>query len=161
MDGSDERAPRRERGSITLRRARRNEADAVAALFRASKEAAMPYLPDLHTAHEDRAFFRDRVFVDCDVSVAERGGALVGFCAHRPSWIDHLYVHPDHQRSGVGSVLVRHVQQAHDHIRLWAFQRNVRARAFYEAHGFTCERTTDGRDNEEHEPDALYVWSCR
>ncbi len=37
-------------------------------------------------------------------------------------------------------------------------QRNNRARAFYERHGFRVARMTDGADNEEREPDILYVW---
>jgi hypothetical protein len=44
-------------------------------------------------------------------------------------------------------------------LELWTFQRNANARRFYETHGFRCARLTDGRDNEEHEPDALYEWT--
>ena len=44
-------------------------------------------------------------------------------------------------------------------LQLWAFQRNTAARAFYEAHGFTVQRLTDGSGNEEGEPDVLYAWS--
>ena len=42
---------------------------------------------------------------------------------------------------------------------LWTFQRNANARRFYEAHGFALVRETDGSDNEEKEPDALYLWT--
>ena len=45
---------------IAVRRARGDESDTVAALVRLSKETAMPFLPNLHTPGEDRAFFRDR-----------------------------------------------------------------------------------------------------
>jgi hypothetical protein len=59
---------------IVVRRARREESDAVAVLFRLSLRSAMPFLADRHTAEEDRAFFRDRVFAACEVWVAERNG---------------------------------------------------------------------------------------
>ena len=36
--------------------------------------------------------------------------------------------------------------------------RNAPARTFFERHGFHAARLTDGADNEEHEPDVLYVW---
>jgi Uma2 family endonuclease len=42
-------------------------------------------------------------------------------------------------------------------LRLWTFQRNAAARAFYQAHGFVAQRMTGG-DNEEREPDVLYRW---
>lgn len=142
-------------GGLLVRRARLDESDAVAALFRNSKETALPYVADVHTADEDRPFFRDRVFPACEVWVAERGGRVVGFCAFREGWIDHLYVHPEHQRAGVGSALLGLATQRNPELRLWTFQRNAVARRFYEAHGFVPERTTAG-ENEEREPDVLY-----
>jgi hypothetical protein len=44
------------------------------------------------------------------------------------------------------------------HLSLWTFQRNQQARHFYESKGFVPVKETDGADNEEHEPDALYTW---
>ena len=41
---------------------------------------------------------------------------------------------------------------------LWAFRDNGLARRFYEAHGCRPVRQTDGADDEEHMPDALYEW---
>jgi GNAT superfamily N-acetyltransferase len=143
---------------IAVRRARDDESGAVAALVRLSKETAMPFLPDLHTLDEDRAFFRDRVFAQCDVWVAERGGELAGICAFREGWIDHLYVHPGHLRSGVGAALLRKAKDANDKLELWAFQRNENARGFYESQCFRAVERTDGRDNEEREPDVRLVW---
>ncbi|MDQ6941901.1 MAG: GNAT family N-acetyltransferase [Candidatus Eremiobacteraeota bacterium] len=143
---------------MVVRRARVDESDAAAALFRLSKETAMPYLPDLHTRDEDRAYLRERVFATCEVWVAERNGELAGLCAFREGWIDHLYVHPEHLRTGIGAALLRKAKDANDHLQLWAFQRNANARAFYESQGFVLVKTTDGQDNEEHEPDALYAW---
>jgi hypothetical protein len=49
--------------------------------------------------------------------------------------------------------------EGHERLALWTFQRHANARSFYEAHGFRCVRFTAGRDNEEHEPDALYEWT--
>jgi GNAT superfamily N-acetyltransferase len=146
-------------GDISLRQARADESDALAALFRQSRTMALPYLPDVHTPEEDRAFFRDRVFVVCDVWVAEVDGTPTGFCAFRDGWIDHLYVHPAHQRRGVGAALLRKPMSVRERLALWTFQRNANARRFYETHGFRCVRLTDGHDNEEREPDALYEWA--
>jgi GNAT superfamily N-acetyltransferase len=143
--------------TIVLRRARADESDFVAALCRRSRAAAMPYLPELHTPEDDRAYFRERVFVDCEVTVAERGGAVVAFCATRPGWVVHLYVEPGQQRSGIGNTLLRRAMQANDSLALWTFRRNAAACRFYEAHGFVATRTTEGQ-NDEREPDVLYAW---
>jgi hypothetical protein len=45
-----------------------------------------------------------------------------------------------------------------DRLKLFAFQRNVNARAFYEKHGFTAVTFSDGAETEEKEPDVLYEW---
>jgi putative acetyltransferase len=44
-------------------------------------------------------------------------------------------------------------------MQLWTFQRNAKARRFYENRGFALVRETDGADNMEKEPDALYRWA--
>jgi len=128
----------------------------VAALFRYTRQTSQPYLPVLHTAAEDRAFFRDRVFCEDEVWVAEDShGVLVGFCAYREGWIDHLYVHPQFQNRGIGSQLLEKAMRTHPHLQLWAFQANDGAIRFYERHGFTIVQQTTGQENEERLPDAL------
>ena len=46
-----------------------------------------------------------------------------------------------------------------ERLELWVFQKNDGARRFYERHGFRLVRLTDGADNMEREPDALYAWA--
>jgi len=118
----------------------------------------MPYLPALHTPEDDRVFFREQIFRKCDVWVAERG-EIVGYCAFRDGWVDHLYVHPSAHGGGLGSALLKKAMDAYPALKLWVFQRNHAAIRFYEAKGFELVKKTDGRDNQEHEPDALYAWS--
>jgi hypothetical protein len=43
-------------------------------------------------------------------------------------------------------------------LRLWVFERNSGARAFYARHGFAEVTRTDGSGNEEREPDVLLGW---
>ena len=48
---------------------------------------------------------------------------------------------------------------AHSPLRLWVFQKNTAALAFYRARGFREVERTDGSRNEEREPDVLLAWS--
>jgi hypothetical protein len=43
-------------------------------------------------------------------------------------------------------------------VRLYVFQANIRARQFYERHGFSAIDFGDGSLNEERCPDVLYEW---
>jgi GNAT superfamily N-acetyltransferase len=133
--------------------------DAAARVLRASFDQALPWLAGLHTPEEDRWFLRERVFPTSAVWGAFDGAAMVGMLAFREGWIDQLYVLPDAQGRGVGTELLSVAQDAIGHIQLWTFQRNARARRFYEARGFVLLRETDGARNEEREPDALYLWT--
>jgi GNAT superfamily N-acetyltransferase len=71
----------------------------------------------------------------------------------------HLYVYPELHGHGAGSELFARVQELRpDGFRLWVFQRNTQAREFYEHRGMRVVELTDGSENEEREPDALYQW---
>jgi putative acetyltransferase len=144
---------------LALRRLVFKDMDTAAAVHRVSFDRALPWLARLHTPAEDRAFYRDQVFKSCEVWGAERQSKLVGIIAFRQDWIDQLYVLPDAQGHGVGSDLLEVAQGAFPLLNLWTFQRNLRARRFYEANGFVVVRETDGADNEEKEPDVLYRWT--
>jgi putative acetyltransferase len=144
---------------MRLRRASLADMPAVAVLHRTTMRASLSYLPDLHTADEDRRFFTETLFPANTVWLAEEAELLAGYAAVAPGWLNHLYVHPDHQGRGAGPLLLAKAMEAQSELRLWTFQRNVRARALYESRGFTLVRLSDGADNEEREPDALYRWT--
>jgi GNAT superfamily N-acetyltransferase len=137
------------------------DADAVAATFGAARRAAMPWLPRLHSDTEDRRYFAEHVIRECDVLVVRRERRPVAFLALRSDMVEHLYVRPDLQRAGIGSALLEVAKRRRPAgLRLWVFQRNYHARAFYARHGFAEVRFTDGSDNEEHEPDVLLAWDA-
>jgi GNAT superfamily N-acetyltransferase len=142
-----------------LRQLELAEMDTAARVLRAAFDQALPSLAGLHTPEEDRWFFRERVFAACKVWGAFDDTVMIGIIAFREDWIDQLYVLPQAQRRGVGSGLLKVAQNTFDRLQLWTFQRNQPARRFYEARGFALVRETDGAENEEREPDALYLWT--
>ena len=145
---------------LNIRRANQSDIAEIAHLFRRVRQACLPYLPDLHTPDEDLWFFREKMFRECDVWLAERDG-LVGFCGYRTGWVDHLYLQPNVHRRGIGTQLLAHAKAGQSELRLWVFQRNRPAIHFYLANGFRLVEETDGIGNEEREPDALYLWSAQ
>lgn len=121
--------------------------------------ASMTYLPKLHTEAETRTFVRDVLLPNNEVWVAEEAGRVIGFAGLGDDCLRHLYVDSEEQNRGVGTALLTASKKCRPTgLRLWVFQKNVGARRFYERHGFRLIRLTDGRDNEEREPDALYGW---
>ncbi|HEY7561757.1 MAG TPA: GNAT family N-acetyltransferase [Gaiellaceae bacterium] len=144
---------------FSVRRARPADAGAVADVHLAATRAAMPYLPELHTERETRDWVRDVVLDRDEVHVADAEGRVVGFVALAGSLLDHLNVEPDVQGRGIGSALLELAKELRpDGFDLWVFQRNAKARAFYERRGLRLVELTDGAGNDEREPDARYAW---
>jgi GNAT superfamily N-acetyltransferase len=113
-----------------------------------------------HTLQEATAHFRNRVLADCEVWVAERDGSLAAVLALEAPWIRHLAVFPGHQRSGIGTVLLGKARECSPRtLRLYTFQRNEPARAFYERHGFVAVAFGVSPPPES-EPDVEYRWSA-
>jgi GNAT superfamily N-acetyltransferase len=147
-------------GSISmLRRLAFGDMDLTARIHRVSFDHALPTLAGLHTADEDRCFYRERMFRTCQLWGAFDASEMLGIIAFRDGWIDQLYVLPSAQRRGVGSKLLKVAQREFDQLHLWTFQRNIPARRFYAARGFVLVTETAGVRNEEKEPDALYRWA--
>lgn len=141
----------------SIRRATNADAPAVGDVFLAAR-ATMTYLPRLHTDDETRGHFAGLVR-DKETWVAERDGKVVGFAVIDGGWLEHLYVHPSRFNSGTGGKLFAQATAQHPQgFQFWAFQKNTGARRFYERHGCALVRLTDGQENEEKEPDVLYVW---
>jgi ribosomal protein S18 acetylase RimI-like enzyme len=143
---------------LRIRTAGPGDADAVADVFIASF-GTLTFLPRLHTDEETRDFITNTVLPEQEVLVADLGGRVAGFVAMSEGMIEHLYVHPDLQRRGIGSALLeRAKERMPGGFQLWVFQANGPARRFYERHGLRVVRLTDGAGNEEQAPDALYEW---
>jgi putative acetyltransferase len=131
---------------------------AAAKVFRYAFDERLPWLASLHTPDEDREFWRGQLFPTCEIWGAVRGKDVAGVIAFREGWIEQLYVFPAVQGQGIGSRLLDIAKAARDELLLWTFQRNGRARRFYEARDFTVINETGGAGNEEKEPDMLYCW---
>jgi putative acetyltransferase len=145
--------------ALTIGRLTLAHMDAASIVHRRAFDDRLPWLAGIHTPEEDRRYFRERVFQACEVWGDLGDGSLRGIIAFRSGWIDQLYVLPKFQGQGIGTELLGIAQSAFPRLQLWTFQRNLPARRFYERRQFVLVKETDGSENEENEPDALYLWS--
>jgi GNAT superfamily N-acetyltransferase len=127
----------------------------------------MRYLPQLHTPAETVAFFSEVVLPTSHVTVAVTEAAaasttdtrVVGFSAVKDGWLDHLYVVPSRQGSGIGgALLARAMEESPGGLTLWVFTANHRAIELYARAGFVEVLRTDGSGNEERVPDVQMRW---
>jgi len=131
---------------------------ALARLHRRTVEVSLPFVPRLHTPEEDAWWFAERLYPANQVWLTEGAEGPEGYIAFRPDFIEHLFIRPESQGAQLGVVLLEKAKADTIELSLWTFQQNLRARRFYERHGFAVVKETDGRDNEEKLPDVLYRW---
>ncbi len=148
---------------MNIRPASADEKDLLAQLFQRARSGwnFVPPVPDEALPRiADGLFERHE-----EVWLAEEDERTLGFLAIRRSerdgWevLEKLYVDPEAQNRGVGTALLDQAKALRpDGFVLWVFQKNKGARRFYERHGFRLVKLTDGAENTEQEPDALYAW---
>jgi GNAT superfamily N-acetyltransferase len=146
--------------NFIIRDYRAEDFDAVTILWRVAREKSLPEFQRAkgHFFYEDQDYFRHHILKEDRVFVVESGECPVAFMAMRVDFIDHLYVHPDYQRQGLGKLLLRYARQlSPDHLWLFTLQINRSAREFYERNGFTAE-TFGMSPPPENEPDVEYHW---
>ena len=145
--------------AYVIRAAAARDAGDIAEVHTVAMREAMPYLPHLHSDEETRAWVAEVVLPRQEVWVAEAGGRVVGVTSLEGEMVQQLYILPGYQGIGIGSALLALAKPRRPGgLRLYAFQRNTRARTFYEHRGFVAIAFGDGSDNEEGEPDVLYQW---
>lgn len=147
--------------ATVIRPAAPEDADEIADVHLAARRTAVAAgaMPaGIHPEPEVRAWLGSRLTVD-EVWVAEVGGRVAAYARFTPTWLDDLYVAPGHQGAGLGGALLELVKSLRpDGFGLWVFETNLRARAFYAAHGLVETERTDGSANEERAPDVRMEW---
>ena len=145
---------------LVLRPASPGDLPALAEVHLASRRSAGDaFPPGVHDDDEVRGWVSGWDLAAYEVWLAASGEQVVGYVRCTPTWLDDLYVHPDHQRSGVGAALFELVTTVRPQgFCLWVFESNAPARAFYRRHGCLELERTDGSGNEERAPDIRVAW---
>ena len=149
--------------AISVRPATDADASGVFDVLYSSRKEFLPYAC-LRTEDDVRHWTRTVLIPGGGVDLAIADGKIVGVVATAQvdgmGWITQLYVAPAYVGRGIGAALLSHALASLCRpVRLWCFQRNTRARRFYERRGFEPIRFTDGSGNEERCPDVLYELS--
>ena len=131
----------------------------IAQIHKLARAKAMPWLPVIHTPEEELDYFAGTVLPQQEVRVTGRNGQIAGFVAFQDAWLNHLYIHPQFWRKGLGSALLTEVQTAAPSLQVWTFEQNTPARHFYTRHGFQEAERTNGHRNEEKTPDVRLIWT--
>lgn len=132
---------------ITLRPARLDDVDAMTAICHRTVLAKYPSVIGREKVEgyvasgAVAAYNRDR---NAHCTVAERAGDIIGVYGLRDNSVDLMMVALEHQRSGVGSILLADAElklfAEHQNLFLNSFRDNAQANRFYAKHGWKLEK---------------------
>ena len=121
---------------IALARFEPARLDELVLMWRASFEAGVG-VTDPHSIAQQRDYFVGLVLPQHEVWVALHGALLVGFVAASRESVAQLHVRVGAWRQGIGTALLDGAKQrSGGSLWLYAFARNLGARAFYARNGF-------------------------
>lgn len=132
---------------ITVRLWQESDRPFLRTLFLQARRKAWPWLDSADWKLEDF----DAVTRDEQIWVAMQNGHRVGFASvwSNDNFLHNLFVDPQYQGGGAGSLMLEHVQQRFTSTgSLKCLVRNERAVAFYQRHGWHIEATGDSPDGE-------------
>lgn len=139
---------------MTVRPATTGDVSAIREIADAAWWDAYPGVLETEQIRDGLATLYDAAFLsrvlaereDLLFLVAERDGEAVGFASAQQTFADEvelytLFVHPDHQREGVGTALLEAVETAArdagtERLRTGVLAGNRAAQSFLEGHGF-------------------------
>jgi ribosomal-protein-alanine N-acetyltransferase len=145
---------------ISIRKALPTEAEALADIAYSAWERDLR--PFLSGQAANRQFEKRRLSVEVHnqfdrIIVADLGGVAVGWCCRAvgKAYIPYLFVAPDLQNHGIGTLLLRRMEsmlelEGHERVQLNTLADNVRAVAFYQHQGYQIlalkQETRNGQD---------------
>ncbi|MGK8707893.1 N-acetyltransferase [Metapseudomonas otitidis] len=88
--------------------------------------------------------------------VVEENGQVCGFLSRVEHHLAALFIHPDHQRSGLGRRLLDSAKARHYSLELNVYRANVKAVGFYRSAGF--EVVAEARDAATGQPELTLRW---
>lgn len=118
-----------------IRKYRDQDLDDLLTVWAAASEIAHPFL-----TQEFLALERDNIpnlyLPNAETWVFEDEGRFVGFVALLGNEVGAIFVHPSHQRRGVGRRLMDKAKELRGELVVEVFKANTIGRAFYARYGF-------------------------
>jgi GNAT superfamily N-acetyltransferase len=123
--------------TYSIRPLRADDLDDISRIHWRACRIAYRFMDWSYSLDEVRRWYADRMQEWDWGRVACESEKVVAFIAASGAHVDQLFVDPDHQRAGLGSILLNAMLERRLRpVTLWVFAGNRPARAFYEKFGF-------------------------
>lgn len=83
--------------------------------------------------------FVKELLPQAEVYVYEDDKMIQGFIGINDEYIEGIFVSDEMQSRGIGKILLDYIKDKKDRLQLKVYQKNVRAKSFYQREGFTIQ----------------------
>ncbi|WP_368251267.1 GNAT family N-acetyltransferase [Enterococcus sp. 2201sp1_2201st1_B8_2201SCRN_220225] len=122
-----------------IRQAQVTDMDHVMSLWLQGNLATHDYIPASYWQSQQTA--AKEAMLESQLWLYEVNGELLGFIGLMDNYLAGLFVTKLAQNQGIGGKLLRHSQGLHSELTLTVYQKNSRAIAFYQRHGFGIQES--------------------
>lgn len=145
--------------NITIRAYQDSDLNEIVQLWYQTWHQTFPHLKHPHPYSVWKERFQAELASSGSIWLAELQTRIVGFIAILPAqqFIDQLFVDVNYQSQGIGAALLNQAKTiCPQGLSLHTLQENVRARSFYERHGFKPGKLSVNAFNRQ--PNIEYIW---
>ncbi len=139
-----------------IERFQQEDAEAVTDCWLQSTKQAHPFIDSAYWENHQKTMI-NQYLPDSETWVFKNGANETGgFYSLTGNHLKALFVRPELQNSGIGSLMMEKIKSSRREVELRVYKNNRNAIHFYEKHGFSVEaEQTDSKTNE---PELVMKW---
>lgn len=118
-----------------IRKYNENEIPILINIWEQASSIAHPFLTQEFTKIVKKAM-TEMYLPGSDTWVYTEANSIVGFISMVENEIGGLFVNPEFHSKGIGTLLIKHIEQIHEELEVEVFEQNKIGRPFYEKYGF-------------------------
>lgn len=126
-------------GIKMIREMEEKEMPAVLQLWLETNQQAHDFIPATYWAAQMP--FVEKAFPQAEVYVLEQEGEIAGFLGLSGEYIEGIFVRQEKQSQGIGRALLSYAKTKKPRLTLSVYEKNNRARRFYQREGFLVEKS--------------------
>ncbi len=139
-----------------IRKFKQNDTDAVMQIWKNENIKAHSFI--LRDYWNNNFEYVKTALSEAEIYIFDENSEILGFIGLNGSYVEGIFVNSGSQHKGIGTALLNKAKEMHSELTLSVYEKNIKARLFYEKNGF--EIISCGTDRETDEKEFRMMWKA-